>query len=113
MFNADFRAQRGQALDVLVHRPLADGAAARQADAGFAEAGQQRAQHQDRRAHRLDQVVRRFQVVDLVGLQRDHAVCAALGPHAHARQQAQHRGRVIQVRHVGERERVGGQEAGA
>ncbi|MNT34203.1 hypothetical protein D3C72_1701680 [compost metagenome] len=113
MLDADFGAQRGQALDVLVDRPLADGAAARQADARFTEAGEQRAQHQDGRAHRLDELVWRFQVVDAVGLQRDHAVRAALGAHAHAAKQAQHGGGVVQVRDVGERQCVGGQEAGA
>ncbi|MCY1538693.1 hypothetical protein D9M68_742460 [compost metagenome] len=113
VFDADFGAQHGQAFDVLVHGALADGAAAGQTDAGFAEARQQRTQHQDRSPHGLDQVVGGFQLVDLVGLQRDRAVRGALGAHAHAAQQAQHGGGVVQMRHVAEGQGVCGQQAGA
>ena len=41
VLDADLGAQRGQALDVLIHRTLADGAAAGQADARLAEPGHQ------------------------------------------------------------------------
>ncbi|CFN67231.1 Uncharacterised protein [Bordetella pertussis] len=113
VLDLDLGAQRRQPLDVLVDRPLADRAAARQADAGLAEAGQQRAQHQDRGAHGLDQLVRRFQVVDLVGLQGDGAVAGAFGAHAHAAQQAQRGRGVVQLRHIAQHERLGGEQAGA
>ena len=60
----DLRAQRFQALQVLVHRPHADRAAAGLGDARAAEARQQRAQHQERGAHLAHDVVGRDQVRD-------------------------------------------------
>src|SRR5690606_24944436 len=61
VLDADLRAHGGEAFDVLVHRALANGTAAGQADAGFAEACEQRTKHQDRGAHRLDEFVRSFE----------------------------------------------------
>jgi hypothetical protein len=55
----DVRTHGLQARDVDVHRPRADGAAARQRHVRLAETREQRSQHQDGRAHRLDQLVGR------------------------------------------------------
>jgi hypothetical protein len=60
VLDRDVGAERLQALDVLVDRPGADGAAARQRHPRLAEAGDQRPEHQDRGAHRLHQVVGRL-----------------------------------------------------
>ena len=46
--------------DVQIHRPVADGASARQAHDRLAALGQQRPQHANARPHRLDDVVLRF-----------------------------------------------------
>ena len=74
VLDRDLGAHRLQALDVLVDRTRADRAAAGQRHRRVAKAGQQRAQHHDRGAHRLDQLVRRVELVD-AGV--DHARHAA------------------------------------
>ena len=61
-FDADVRAHRLQPGDVNVHRPRADGAAAGQRDVRLAEARHQRAEHEDGRAHRLHELVRRRRI---------------------------------------------------
>ena len=66
----DLGAHRLQPLDVLVDRPRADRAAAGQRDARLAEAREQRAEDEDRRAHRLDELVRRLVRGHAVGAQR-------------------------------------------
>ena len=70
VLDVDLGAHRLQALDVLVDRPRADRAAARQRDPRLAEARQQRTEHQDRRAHRLDQLVRRLGQRDSARVER-------------------------------------------
>jgi hypothetical protein len=55
----DIRAHRLQSGHMDVDRTRADGAAARQRHVGFSEPREQGAQHQYRRPHRLDQLVRR------------------------------------------------------
>ena len=55
----DRRAHRAQPGHVQIHGPRADRAAARQRHVGVAEPAQQRAEHEDRRAHRLHELVRR------------------------------------------------------
>jgi hypothetical protein len=104
VLDADVGAHRPQALDVLIDRTRADRAAAGQRHPSLAEARQQRAQHQDRRAHRLHQFVRRLgrrerRRVDLhlVGL-RGRAFAAG----THVAQQLQRRADVLQPRHVGQ-----------
>ena len=56
-----------------VDGPGADGAAAGQRDPGAALAGEQRAQHQDRGAHGLDEVVGRLDRGEVAGLDLDDA----------------------------------------
>jgi hypothetical protein len=53
----DLRAQRFEPFQVLVDRADADGAAAGERHPGVAEAGEERPEHEDARAHRLHQVV--------------------------------------------------------
>ena len=115
VLDGDVGTHREQALDVLVHRARADRAAAGQRHARLAEARQQRAQHEDRRAHRLHQVVGGFGVIQRAGI--DHhlvgPIGAALGGRAHAAQQLQRGGHVLQLRHVGQRHRISRQQRGA
>jgi hypothetical protein len=70
VFDGDLRAHRLQPLDVLIDRTRADGAAAGQRHTGLAETRQQRAQHQDRGPHGLDQIVGRLDRID-------HPTCRA------------------------------------
>ncbi|MNT30693.1 hypothetical protein D3C72_1665010 [compost metagenome] len=112
VLDGDLGAHRLQALDVLVHRPRADAAAARQGDAGLAEARHQRPQHEDRRAHGLHQLVRGLGRIDVGGGQRGRGA-VNVGPGAHLAQQLEHRARVLQVRHVVDGDGIGGQQAGA
>ena len=60
VFNLDISAHRFQTLDVQVHRPGANGAAARQRYLSLTETGQQWPQHQDRGSHGAHQFVRRL-----------------------------------------------------
>ena len=53
-------AERLQALQVLIDRPHADGAAARKRDVGLSTAGQERAERQHARAHLAHEVIRRL-----------------------------------------------------
>ena len=60
VIDLDLGSHTCQPVDVQVDRALADGATARKRDPGATPAGQDRAQHQDRGTHRLDQFVRRL-----------------------------------------------------
>ena len=113
-----FRPQRLQALDVLVDRARADRATARQRDFRRAVLGQQRAQHQDRGAHGLDQFVGRHMLVDAARIDGDRTAPgqrAFVDADARAQfAQQLHRGdHVVQVRHVGDFHRRIGQQGGA
>ncbi len=103
----DLRAHRLQALDVLVDRPQADRAAAGQRHARLAGARDQRSEREDRRAHRLHELVRRERPVDRRRVERHGAGLAGLHVDAHLREQRLHRLHVVQPRHVGERQRLG------
>ena len=114
MLDRDFGAHGLQTLDVLIHRAGADGTAAWQGDRGFAEARQQGPQRQHRGAHGLDQFVRRFGGDRVGGVQRYAAALPmGLGFHAHVVQQAAHGGHVLQAGHVGQCDRLGGQQGRA
>ena len=79
VLDRDLGAHRLQALDVLVDRARADGAAARQRHLGLAEARQQRTQRQHRRAHGLDQLVGRLGVGEVARVEAHGAVVVSLG----------------------------------
>ena len=106
----DLGAHRHEALDVQVDRTQADAASARQRHARFAAARDERAQREDRRAHRLHQLVGRERPVDRAGVERHLARRTGAAPHAHLRQELFHRARVVELRHVGDRQRLGGQQ---
>ena len=65
VLEVDLGAHRLEPLDVLVDRPQADRAAAGQRHARLAAAGEQRPEHEDRGAHRLDELVGRERPVEL------------------------------------------------
>ena len=60
----DRRAHRAQPHDVQIHGPRADRATARQRDVGMPEPAEQRPEHENRRAHRLHELVRREEFLD-------------------------------------------------
>ncbi|MCY1537361.1 hypothetical protein D9M68_728520 [compost metagenome] len=95
---------------MLVDRPRADAAATRQRDPGLAEARHQRPQHQDRRAHGLDQLVRRLERVDVGAVERDRGAIL-FGAHAHQAQQLERGAHVLQVGHVIQRDGIGREQA--
>ncbi len=101
-----------QARDMNVHRPRTDGTAAGQRHIGLAEARQQRPEHQDRRAHGLHQLVGRDVFGDAARIHHHALLLAQRHLHAHARQQLDHRGDVLQVRHVAHLDRFIGQQGG-
>ena len=74
---------------------------------------QQRTQRQHRSAHGLDQLVRRFGV-DRVGGLEAHAATLAVGLDldTHVFQQAAHGGDVAQARHIVQAHRFAGQQRG-
>ena len=112
LLDLDLRAHRLQALDVLIDRPLANGTAPGQRHAGLTEARQERPQHQDGRAHRLDQLIGRLGADQTVGLQRQ-TLLVTLGLHPQQLQQPDGGGDVLQLRHVGQFHRIRRQQAGA
>ena len=94
------RAHLLQALQMHVHGPGADGAAAGQGHAGAAQAGQERPQAQDRGAHGADQVVGGLGL-EVAGLEIDLPF-RVFGRAAQKLQQLQGGADVAQVRHVGQ-----------
>jgi hypothetical protein len=105
----DLRAHRREALDVQVHGALADGAAAGQRHPCLPEARRERAQREDRCAHRLHQVVARDGQADLRGVEV-HGARGHGRLHAHALQECHHRAHVVQVRHVRHAEGIRGEQ---
>jgi hypothetical protein len=110
--DADLGTQRLQALDVQVDRARADGAAAGQRDLGIAELRQQRAQHQHRGAHSLDQLVGRDVAVDAARVD-GHRIALVDDAGAQASEQLGGGEHVVQARHVGDPHRRIGQQGGA
>ena len=112
VLDADLGAHRLQALDVQIDRARADGAAAGQGHARLAEARQQRPQHQDGGAHGFHQFVGRFLVRDGFAAEGDVVLVVERDAHAHVAEQRQHGADVLEVRHVGQPQRLGGEQAG-
>ena len=113
VLDVDIGAQRGQALDMLVDRALPDRAAAWQAHARLAKARDQRPEHQDRRAHGLDELVRRLECAELIGGDGDAVVRVAHGAHAHVAQQLERGGDVVEPGHVGQAQGIRSEQSRA
>jgi len=98
-----------------VHRSRADGAAARQADLGVPGARDQRAQHIERRAHLPNLVIWGVGADDLRRVQprlRPGGTGRFDDLGAQTAQQFAQKARVGQARHVGEDERLVGEQSG-
>jgi hypothetical protein len=85
----------------------------RAATPALRHARQQRAQGQDRGAHGLDHVVGGLRVVEAGGRRARSPPLVERDVHAHLRQQAQHGRDVVEVRHVAQMQRLGGEQRGA
>ena len=99
----NLRPQGLQALDMQIHGPRTDGATAGQRHIGAAMAGQQGPEHQDGRAHRLDQIVRREILLDGLRLDDDVHLLVHHEPDAHTAQQFHGGGHIVQMRNVAHR----------
>ena len=108
----DRRAHRAQPQDMQIDGSGADRATARQRYVGMPEPAEQRAEHENRRAHRLDQLVRRKEFLDARSVDIHAAVVAMLGRDSHALQQLQRRGDVVQLRNVAQRHGTVGEQRG-
>ena len=75
----DRRAHRAQPRDMQVHGPRADRAAAGQRYVRMTEPAEQRPEHEDRRAHRLHELVGREELLDAARIDGHAAVVAMLG----------------------------------
>ena len=93
-----------------VDRAGADGTAARQRHIGLPEARQQRSEHKDRGAHGLDEVVWCDRLTQSVRVDLD--IHALIDGHrdAHPTEQLDHGGDILQVRHIADRHRLGGEQ---
>ena len=109
-FDFDLRAHGLEATDVQVDRARANGATARQGHFGLTETGDHRAQHQDRGAHGLDQLVRCNQGLDGARVDLDRQLFVDHRLDAHAAEQLDHGGDVVQVRQVAHGDRAVGQQ---
>ena len=111
---AAFDVDRGphglEAGHVQVDRARADRAAAGQRNVRLAETRHERAQHEYRCAHRLDQFVGRLVARQLRGIDLDVKVLVNRSLGAQGLQQRQRRGDVLQVRDVADGHRFGGQQ---
>ena len=111
-FHVDLGAHGLETADVQVDRTRADGATAGQRHFGLTETGDHRAEYQDRGAHGLDQLVRRDQGLDGAGIDFDRELLVDDRLHAHAAEQLDHGGDVVQVRQVAHGDRGIGQQGG-
>ncbi|MNO64464.1 hypothetical protein D3C76_551920 [compost metagenome] len=110
--DGDLRAHRLEAADVQVDRTRTDGATARQRHLSLAEARDHRAEHQDRSAHGFHQLVRCDQGLDAGGIDLDVELLVDHRLHAHATEQFDHGGDVVQVRQVAYGDRSVRQQGG-
>ena len=102
MLDRGHRAQPLQALQMVIHRPRADVAAAGQGDTRLAEPGQQRPQHGERGAHLLDQFVRGFVGSGSGGVNGDDAVFGEFRLNAEVAQQVQQGQDIADAGNIGE-----------
>ncbi len=108
----DLGAHGLQAAQVDVHRPRADRATAGQRHRGLAEVGHHRPQHQDRGAHGFNQLVGRGELLDGGGVHLHVELVVDHHVHAHAAEQLDQGGHVLQVGQIAHRDRLPGQQGG-
>jgi hypothetical protein len=113
VLDLDLGAHLLEGSQVEVDRTVSDGAAAGQRDPGAPFARQHRTQHEDGRAHGLDEVVGGLDRREPGRLQLHDAADADVGLHAHGREHAPHRADVAHLGHVAEDDGLVGQDRGA
>src|SRR3990167_1504902 len=111
-FHVDLRAHGFETTDVQVDRTRTNGAATRQRHFGLAKARDQRAKHEDRRAHGFHQLVGCNQGLDAARIDFDAELLVDHRLNAHAAEQLDHGGDVVQVRQGAHRHRAIGQQGG-
>ena len=112
VFNAHGRTKNFEALDVLIHRACTNRTTAGQRDPRRAKPRHQRTQHEDRRAHGLDHLVR-CNRVDRFFRAQGYTRAVTLDRHTHLCQQFDRGADIFQRRHIVEHQRFGRQQTGA
>ena len=112
MIDLNIGAHGLQSLDVQIHRALADRATAGQRHARLAEAGNHRPQHQNRRTHRLDQIVMGFEVSHVRRFDLDAEFRVLRHGRTGGREQLDHGADVGQIRHVAQTQRLARKQRG-
>src|SRR6056297_3280578 len=112
IFDLDLRTHHFQAVDVQVHRTTTDCTATWQGDFCFAEVSHQRTQYQDRGAYCFNQLVRRIEMLDGIGVNFHAHLLINNHFHAHAAEKLNHGGYVMQVRQVAHGHRLVCQQSG-
>ena len=100
VFDVNVRAHRLQARDVNIDRPRSDRAAAGQRDVRRTEAREQGPEHQNRCAHGLHELIGGEIFLDRRGIDLDAHFLVDGHRDAHAPEQLDHGGDVLQMRHV-------------
>ena len=111
VLDADLRAHPEQPLDVQVDRALPDRAAARERDPRPAVPREERAEHQHRGAHRLDEVVGGLVGREALDAHRRPTVARIVDLRAELLEHPEHRADVAHPREVRELDGVPGQQA--
>ncbi len=113
LFDLDLGPHRLQPLDVLVDRAGTDGAAAGQGNPGFAATGDERTEDEDRRTHGLDHLVGSHRVIQAIAIEHQAVGAIHRNANAHIAEQTQHGRDVVEMRHIGQVQRIGGEQRGA
>ena len=95
---------------MLIDWTQSDRAPAGQRDPRLSAAPEQRSQCKNGRAHRFHQLVGRERPVDVARIQDDAIAVDAFALDAHLREQRHHRPHVVQAWHVGDTQRLRGQQ---
>ena len=112
-FHVDLRAHGFETTDVQVDRTRTNGATARQCHFSLTKARDQRAEHEDRGAHGFHQLVGCNQGLDAARVDFDAELLVDYRLNAHATEQLDHGGDVVQVRQVAHGHRAIGQQGGS
>ena len=93
-----------------IHRARADCAASRKGYVSLTEPRHQRTQHEDRRSHGFDELVRRFQIIDLARVNFDTEPVIDSDLHAHRLQQSDGCRHVPEMRDITDSDGLTGQQ---
>ena len=113
VLDGDVGAHCPQPGDVQVDRPRADRTTARQGDVSLAKAGHERAEHQDRGAHGLDEFVGRLAVGHRARIGLDVELLVHRDLHTHHLQQREGGCHILEMRHIADSYWLAGQQGTA